>query len=165
MRPVADQRPHFGRKQERPIRGGVIQGLDAQPVASQEDSSAPRRVSRRAAAASIPDGEGKHAAEFAHALLAPFFIGVNDDFGVRIGAKRVAAFLEGLAQLPEVVDFTVENDSDISGFIEYGLVAAGKVNDAEAAHSQRRRRGNQEAVFVRAAMPQRLHHPARNRFA
>jgi hypothetical protein len=70
-----------------------------------------------------------------------------------------------LAQLPEVVDFTVEDNSDIACFVEYGLVPPGKINDAEAAHSERRGWSNEEPVFVRATMPKSLHHPARNRFA
>ena len=162
---AGDQRPDFGGKQKRSIRVRVIQRLDPQPVARKENARASRRVSRCAGGTSIPYGEGKHAAEFAHALFAPFFVGVDDDFGVRVRAKRVPASFERLAQLPEVVDFTVEDNSDIACFVEYGLVSAGKVNDAEAAHSQRRGWSDEEPVFVRAAMPKRLHHPARNGFA
>jgi hypothetical protein len=72
---------------------------------------------------------------------------------------------ERLAQLPEVVDLAVEDNSDIACFVEYGLVTSGKVNDAQAAHSERDGWSNQKPVFVRATMPKSLHHPARNRFA
>ena len=65
----------------------------------------------------------------------------------------MAALFERLAQLLEVVDLAVENNRDVPGFVEDGLVSARKVNDAEAAHSERRRRRHQNSVFIRAAMP------------
>ena len=71
---------------------------------------------------------------------------------------------ERLAQLREIVNFSVENNRDISRFVEYRLVSARQVNDAEAAHPERRRRSHQDPVFIRAAMLQRPHHPARNFF-
>src|SRR5580692_7646097 len=76
--------------------------------------------------------------------------------------EGVTAPLERAAQLPEIVDFAVENDRDVFRFVENGLAPAGKVNDAEAAHAERRRGSNQNAVLIRAAMPHRAHHPARN---
>src|ERR1019366_579410 len=74
------------------------------------------------------------------------------------------ASFECSAQLTEVVNLAVENDRDVACFVEYGLVAAGKVNNAEAAHPERRGWSDEQPVLVRAAMPKRLHHPARNGF-
>ena len=82
-----------------------------------------------------------------------------------MGPKQIAAFFERFAELPEIVDFAVENDSNRACFVEYGLVPPGKVNDAEAAHSQRRRRGDKAASSSSPQIPQRLHHPACNRFS
>jgi hypothetical protein len=44
-------------------------------------------------------------------------------------------------------------------------VSTGQVNNTKAAHPKDCGRRNEEAVFVRAAMPNRLHHPARYVFA
>ena len=165
LEPAAGQQgTHFGGKQESATRDRVIQGLDSQPVTRQKNSRVPRRFSRRAGGTRIPDGDGKHPAEFAQTLFAPFLIGVDNDFRIRMSAERMPAPFERLAQLREVVDFTVENNRDISCFVEYGLVSTRQVNDAEAAHPERRGRSHQDPVFIRAAMPQRPHHPARNFF-
>ncbi len=45
--------------------------------------------------------------------------------------------MQGFAQLAIVIKLAVENYGDIVGFIPDGLVAAGQVNNAEAAHAQR----------------------------
>ena len=161
---AGQQRTHFGGKQESAVRDRVIQRLDSQPVTRQKNLRVPRRFARRAGRTRIPDGKGKHAAEFAQTLFAPFLIGVDDDLGIRVSAERMPAPFERLAQLREIVDFAVENNRDIACFVEYGLVPTRQVNDAEAAHPERRRRSHQEPVFIRAAMPQRPHHPARNFF-
>jgi hypothetical protein len=44
------------------------------------------------------------------------------------------------------------------------MTAAGQVNDAEAAHPQRRRRRYQDAFVIRTAVRQRIHHSAGNFF-
>src|SRR5713226_1339084 len=46
--------------------------------------------------------------------------------------------LQGAAQFAEVVDFAVADDGDVVRFIKNGLSAAGNVNDAQAAHAERR---------------------------
>ena len=163
--PAGDQRSDFGGKQKRPVRAGIIERLDSQAVASKENARVPRAVPLCAGGTRIPYGEGKHAAKFADTLLAPFFIGMDDNFGVGVRAEFVPEAFEALAQLPEIIDFTVEDNSNIADFVENGLVAAGKIDDAEAAHPQRRGRRDQESVFVRPSMPDRLHHPARKGFA
>jgi hypothetical protein len=81
-----------------------------------------------------------------------------------MGAKRVAASFQRAAQLPEIVDLTVEDDGDVPRFVEDGLVSAGKVNDAQAAQTKRHGGSDEQPIFVRAAMPERLHHPAGNGF-
>ena len=48
----------------------------------------------------------------------------------------VAAALELLAQILEVVDLTVEDDTDGFVLVVDGLVAADDVDDRQAAHAQ-----------------------------
>jgi hypothetical protein len=79
-------------------------------------------------------------------------------------AKRVAASFQRATQLLVIVDLAVEDNGDVVGFVEDGLVTAGKVNDTEAAHSESHGGSDEQPIFVRAAMPKRLHHPARNGF-
>jgi len=79
-------------------------------------------------------------------------------------AKHVAAGLESAAQLPEIVDFSVKDDGDVACFIEHGLVAAGKVDNTEAAHPKRGRGSDEQSIIIRATMPDGFHHPARDRF-
>ena len=72
--------------------------------------------------------------------------------------------VQRLVQKAKIVDLTVVNNGDVSSVDEYGHPPPGKVNDAEAAHPERRRRRHQDPILVRAAMLKRPHHPARNFF-
>ena len=54
----------------------VVERLDAQPVAGDKELLAAR----------VPDGEGEHAAEVLHAVVAVFLVEVDDGFGVAVGA-------------------------------------------------------------------------------
>src|ERR1700674_5192564 len=143
---------HFGRKQESATRDRVIQRLDSQPVPRQKNLRAPRRFSRGPGGTRIPDGDGEHPAEFAQTLFAPLLISVDDDLRIRVSPEGMPAPFERLAQLREVVNFTVKNNRDIARFVEYGLVSTRQVNDAEAAHPERRRRRHQDPILIRAAM-------------
>src|SRR5882672_2189646 len=158
------QRANFGGKQESPVGVRIVEWLDPQAVARDENSRVACGIPGSAASSSVPNGEGEHPAEFTDALVAPFFVGMDDDFGVGMRAKRVAAPFERAAQLLVIVNLAVEDDRDVVCFVEEGLVAAGKVNDAEAADSKRHGGSDEQSIFIRATMPKRLHHPARNGF-
>src|SRR5467141_434420 len=155
---------NFGGKQKSPVGGRIIERLDAQAIARDENSRVPRGIPGSAGSTSVPNGEGEHPAEFAEALFAPFFVGVNDDFSVRMRAKRVAASFERATQLLVIVDLPVEDNGDVVGFVEDVLVTAGKVNYTEAAPTESHGGSDKQPIFVRAAMTKRLHHPAGNCF-
>src|SRR2546422_6963896 len=76
--------------------------------------------------------------------------------------------LQGAAQFAEVVDFAVADDGDVARFIKNGLSPAGKVNDAQTAHAERRAGcacgGDEQAFAVRSAMRHGRHHSADKRF-
>src|ERR1700716_551248 len=76
----------------------------------------------------------------------------------------MAASLQRAAQLPEIVNLSVEDYCYVACFVEYGLMTAGKINNAEAPHPQRHRGSDKQAIFIWATMPKRFHHPACNRF-
>ena len=72
-------------------------------------------------------------------------------------AKRQA-----LAQVAIVIQFAIEDDRDVFGFVPGGLVTAGQIDDAQPAHpqskSRRPRLTNKKAFFIRAAMAHRRGH-------
>ena len=108
------------------------------------------------ALAKVEQGKGEHAAEFGEAVFAPFLPGVYEDFGIGLRGETMAAEDEAFTKLAIVVKFAVENNGDVVIFVPNGLMAAGKVDDAEAAHAQRETGspglGQQETFFIRTAM-------------
>ena len=93
---------------------------------------------------------------------------MDDDFGVRAGAENVPPGFERQPQLLKVINLAVKYDGDILFFVENRLVAAGEVNDTQAAHPHRRSprsearpgRSNKQPFVVGPAMPHSRHHPA-----
>ena len=92
-------RLQLGREDES-LRGlGVVQGLDAQPVAGEE-----QRLPL-----SVPDREGEHAAEPLHAPLAVLLIEVHQNLAVRCRREPMSLRLELGSELSVVVDLAVED--------------------------------------------------------
>jgi hypothetical protein len=147
------------RRQQRRQTGGeaqaaghlaVVQGLDAQTVARQQQT----------AAVALPEGEGEHALQMAHAILAPGVIGLEDDFGVAVGEKVIATLTEFGAQLPVVVDGTVEDDAQPQRAVDHGLLGAvADVDDLEAAMAAGDGVVLHDALAIRPARAQALSHP------
>ncbi len=94
------------------------------------------------------------------AAFAPFFVTVDDDFGVRASAKVVTASFECRAQLREVVDFAVVDDPDAPVLVVDGLPAAAEVDDAQPPHAQHRERFGEYAVLIGPAVNHCGHHSA-----
>ena len=84
----------------------------------------------------IEQREGKHAAQLGETIFAPFFPGMHEDFGVGLRGEAMAAADEAFTQLSIVIQFAVKNYRDIASFVPNGLVAAGQVDDGQAAHAQ-----------------------------
>src|SRR5216684_4542483 len=87
-------------------------------------------------AALVPEGECKHATQFLHAIGAHLFVKMNNDFGIGVSIKTMAAGFEFRPQFRKIVNFAIEDDPRGTVFVEDGLMTAGKVNDAEPPHSQ-----------------------------
>ena len=109
----------------------VIERLDAQRVASQEEDRDGGVVF-----AQIEKSKGKHAAQFAEEIFAPLFPTVNENFRVGLRCEMMPGEEEAFAQFAVVVQLAVEDDGYVGGFVPNGLVTAGNVDDAKAAHAQ-----------------------------
>ena len=70
------------------------------------------------------------------AIVTILLIGMNNGFCVTIRGKVMTTLLKFFLKLTIVIDFPVENNEDVLLFVEDGLMAAGKVNNGEAAHTQ-----------------------------
>ncbi len=97
----------------------VVQGLDAEPVARDE----------QLALARVPDGEGEHTAQPLDAARAVLFVEVQDRLRVAVCLIDVAARFEFGAVVRVVVNFAVIDDVTRAVLVRHRLVAARDVND------------------------------------
>jgi hypothetical protein len=61
-----------------------------------------------------------------------------------------------------IVNFSVENDPDGTVFVADGLMASGKIDDAEAAHAEPNPALGEEAIVVGTAMGHHVAHTSQN---
>lgn len=134
-----EDRPNFGGEDEGVGLLGVVEGLDAEMVTGQE----------KAFFTAVPQAEGEHASQTGDKVIAPLFVGVNDNFGVGLGLELVSGGDELLAEFGGVVDFAVVGDPDGAVFVGKGLVAACKIDDAQAAGSKSGTAVGITAVIIR----------------
>jgi hypothetical protein len=146
---VGHQRLQLGAEDEfAGFEEGVVQRLDAEAVAHHEQGFV----------VAVPQREGEHAAKALHASLAPGFPGVDDDFGVGMGAEGVAQCLELRHQILEVVDLAVEDDDDRAVLVEQRLLSGGEVDDRQAAVTESDARFEMQPALVRTPMELGLVH-------
>ena len=126
----------------------VIERLDAQRIARQKH----RGCGAAATLRHFGDRKREHAAQFGDGMFAPLFIGVDDYFGIRARQESVAFVFQFLAQFAEIVNFAVVDDGKRTGFVPDGLRTAGKINDAEAARASDYGWGDENSLFIGAAM-------------
>src|SRR5439155_3854837 len=111
---------------------GVIQRLDSQPVARQEQLRAAR----------VPDREGKHTAQVSHAVFAEGVVGVEDRFGVARRAEPISPGCELIAKRTEVVDLAVEYDGEGPVLAQHRLASGLQINDLQTPVPQPDRPGD-----------------------
>jgi len=85
-------------------------------------------------------------------IQAVFFVEVKDGFAVAVGLKMMAELFQSLAQLDEVIDFSVGDERERAVFVVKGLPAAVEIDDAEATHRQHHVRVLQLSRAIRTAM-------------
>ena len=142
-RPVLQDRLDLRCEQD-PLAGArPMQRLYAEVVAREHE---PRRLAK------IEDPDRPHTVEAREALRPPLLVRVHDGLGIGVGLERVAGRLELRAQLAEVVDLTVEDDLHAPVLVAHRLRSVREVDDRQAAKSQARVLGFEEALVVRTAM-------------
>jgi hypothetical protein len=126
----------------------VIQGLDPQTVARQEELPALR----------IPDRERKHPDQAIHHPGPELFIEMHQRLRVALRFETVAPALQLVAQFPVVIDFAVEGHPDRPIFVGQGLAAARHVDDAQPDMAESRLRVAVDSFSIRAAMAHDIQH-------
>src|SRR5881396_2603272 len=142
------------REQELVPRERVVQRLDAEPIAREEQPPP----------GPIPEREGEHAIQALDAALAIVFVRVHDRLGVAARPVAVAPRLEARAQRGVVVDLAVVDDPDGLVLVGHGLVTARHVDDRQPAMAESDRPVEQQALAVRPAMAEHVAHPFETRF-
>ena len=131
------------------IEGRVEQRLLAEPVAGEQQAPLPQVANRKR----------EHAVEVIDAVVAVLFVGVNDRFGVGLGAELMAAGLELAAQFAVVIDFAVEDDPDGSVFVGHRLLASGPVDDGQSPVTESEPRSVKVAAAIGSPVAQAFGHP------
>src|SRR2546423_7894200 len=77
---------------------------------------------KQPASQSVPEGESKHAIEATQAAHVPCLVGLQDDFGIALGAKLHALRLQLTSDLTKIVDLPVVCDHKMSTAVEKRLI-------------------------------------------
>jgi hypothetical protein len=134
----AEHHLHFRTEGDAAVEAGVVQRLDPELVAG-DDQAVPLAV---------VDHDREHAVQRLREVRAALLVQVDEHFRVRVRLETVAATLELRAQLAVVVDLAVEEHTGRAFLVEDGLVAGGEVDDGEAPHAQREATLHQVARVV-----------------
>src|SRR5215467_1971667 len=113
---------------------------------------------KQAPLSAIEQGNAEHPPQFRDTVGSDFLIEMNDDFCIGLRRKQMSPTFELLAQLLEIVDFSVENHRDAAVLIKDGLMAACHINDAEPAHSQPNTVLDKDALVVGSTVHHGLAH-------
>ena len=137
------------RKAEMARPFGVVQRLDAEPVARQHD----------APGIALPDREGEHPVKTLNAAWSPFLVGFEDDFGVAPGEEPIAFGRKIAAQLAKIIDAAVEDDGKAQFRIDHRLLRRRReIDNAEPSMTERDATLRECAAGVRSARPHSRHH-------
>jgi hypothetical protein len=123
---VLQERLHLRCEAEHPVAQRVEHRLLADAIAGDHEQLAAR----------VPQREGEHAVQVAHAVGAVLLVEVDDDLGVTLRGQRVAARGEVVAQLAVVVDLAVHHDDHRAVLVVDRLVSRAEVDDPQALDAQ-----------------------------
>ena len=106
------QRGEARRESKSVTRFGIIQRLYSQPISGQDNATG----------IALPEREREHAQKAFDAFCAPRMVRFDNDLGVPIGEKSIAAGLELFAKLSEIINAAVEGDPDSQFGVEHRLL-------------------------------------------
>src|SRR5215472_11958752 len=139
---------NFRSKQKNAAIPAVIEGLDAKSIAGGEQNPL----------SPVPDHECEHAVEMGDALATIFLIGMHDRLSVTAGAISMSLGFKLGAQPGVVIDFPIEHNRDVLGFVGQWLMPGLNVDDAQAAHRESDVSVDEEAFIVGTAVRNALGH-------
>src|SRR5437667_609268 len=142
VNPVPEQRFGLRCKDQAVREVRIVERLDAEPVAREEESMPTR----------IPERQGKHPVEPVNEALSLFFVEMNHDLGIGSRHELMPFRAEPLTKLVEVVDLPIKNNPDRSVLVRDRLAPRIEVDDGESSHSQPHRAVAVVSFVVRATM-------------
>ena len=117
------QRAQFRGETEKSVAHRIVKRLLAEAV-SGEEQPAPRAV---------VDRECEHAVQPHGKTFAPLLVAVDQHLGIGVvGPEHVSFCDQRLSQLEVVVDFTVEDDTDLGVLVPHRLIAALDIKNCQA---------------------------------
>ena len=126
-----------------PAVDAVVEGLDAERVPGAEQFAGP----------GVPDGEGVHAAEPVHHVLAHQGVGLEQHLGVTVGPQGDPLLLQFGGHLDVVVDLAVEEHPEAAVGRAHRLVPGlRQVQDRQPPEAERDIRVGVHAIVVRPAV-------------
>jgi len=146
-RMLEERRQRRGEREARAV-DVIVERLLAEAIAREEEPAQAR----------VPQREGEHTVELAHAVGAPLPVRVQDALGVGARGEAMPERLEARAQIREVVHLAVEDDDAITVGRGHRLMAAGEIEDRQAAEREHGRAVGEGARVVGAARAHRLAH-------
>ena len=146
---VRQQRLDLGGEREPAALLGVEQRLLPELVAREQQP----------AVAPVPEREREHPAQPLEHPLAEVLVQVHEDLGVRPGPELMSRRRQLPVERFVVVDLAVEHDEHAAVLVRDRLVAAGQVDDAEAAHAEADPALDEGAPVVGAPMADGIAHP------
>ena len=117
---------HFRPEIERTFSDSVIQQLDTECIAGQNQALFP----------DVPNRQAEHAIETIQYFVAPMLVSVNNDFRIGIGLEYVAEALEFLSEFFKVINLAVEDHPDGFFSIGHGLMTASQIDNRKAAEAK-----------------------------
>ena len=151
---MLEHRFRFGAEDEETVGNREVERVDAELISREEEFATLRVV----------NDEGKLAVETIQKRFAFILVEVQQHFDVAVGAKDVTASDKLLAQLEIVVDLAIAHQHNRIVFIEDGLIAAGKIDNAETAETECDVVIDKVSVGIGATMKERIGHTSQHMF-
>ncbi len=109
-------------------RDGIVKWLYPEGIPGREEGLIPF----------VPDGKGEHAPQALRELLAPLLVPMEQHLRVPLAGETVPGGQELQPKLLIIIDFPVEHQHLVPGFVHHGLDAAARVDDGKPPEAESR---------------------------